>query len=487
VSAIGSGMNNIAWAMLKGTKTPEELENIRAQAEDRRALTEYHRAMAAKVQAEADAAAAEQTQAPMLRDAFVQSAGGMTEPQMLAFREHQKTGSWGEPYEREITPGYGQSMVATPELHGITDAMVRGARAGDQAWLARGKGTADATMKGVTSAIGNQLRAEAAGGGAAPKNLMSIAQVDRALDSNQKLFDTSNTGVVTNLLTGAIDESGGLAKANIGTVKQHGAAYGAQAFKDTQQGNKAKAETALVDSESRLMPITDPETGQQLLDGDGKPMWGPMKLVLPNTTRVFQANRAGEAREHAADVGAAAKGAGKAGGKDPKLNPKEETAIDDALGLLVPSDMTIPGEQKSVLRAWAREYFSAPDSPARGNIDKAATMAYTQVYGKPKPEGNGAGWVPFMNDRPGGSVNMELPPPRGGGVAGTMAGAVKPGQQQKAAPRPITNPPVTAQPQAAQPAAGAVPPPAQRVVGQIYTLPKGRFIWMGTGWSPADA
>jgi hypothetical protein len=41
---------------------------------------------------------------------------------------------------------------------------------------------------------------------------------------------------------------------------------------------------------------------------------------------------------------------------------------------------------------------------------------------------------------------------------------------------------VTQQPQ--QPAA-AVPPPAQRVVGQTYQTPKGPMVWRGQGWEPA--
>ena len=43
-------------------------------------------------------------------------------------------------------------------------------------------------------------------------------------------------------------------------------------------------------------------------------------------------------------------------------------------------------------------------------------------------------------------------------------------------------PATTPAPAATQSPAPAVPSPEQRVVGQIYVLPRGNFVWRGNGW-----
>lgn len=289
-AAAANGINAIAWAMLKNAKTPEELEAIREQAELRRAQAEHY---SLQNQALRDAAG----QDSKMRDIFVQNISGATAPQMGAMREFQQTGSWGEPVSVDLAPGYGQSQPASAEMHGITPAMMNAARGAEAAFAARGKGNADSTIKGVQNAMETDTR----GGALASGDITKIGQTQRALDGTGPIFSTNSEGIVTNALTGSINESGEIAQAMKKKVV-------ATAGKEGALAGKAQAEAEGIRGENRLMYATNPETGEPLVDENGQKVALPAKLVLPNQVRVYTADRSATARETSADKAAAAKG-----------------------------------------------------------------------------------------------------------------------------------------------------------------------------------
>lgn len=396
INQASNTLNNVAWLMLSKMKSPEELEALREQADLRRQQAQHYALQNAALEREAE-------EARGLPDLFVANAAGVTAPQLKAFRNYQQSGAWvpQEVPSKEFGSEYGQTLPGSAEAAGLSPAALNKIQSATAAFAARGKGSADATAKGMQNFMENDLRAGTLAGAPAPANIAAIGQVQRALDGTSPMFSTNGAGAVTNLLTGAVDASNPLAQANI---------------------SKERAAAAEHNRGRPLMDAVGPD-GKPILDANGRPVRIEASAMIPQLFSNSRTAATNDTKERIADT----KAAGGAG-KDLRLNKYEGTALDAALVNATPPAMTIPKEHQTALRAWATEFFVDRASPAYGNADAAAKLAYQQVYGNGgTPKGDWQHWIPFRNSRPEGAPNLELP----NGAASPSATAVQQPKQQQ--------------------------------------------------------
>ncbi len=157
-----------------------------------------------------------------------------------------------------------------------------------------------------------------------------------------------------------------------------------------------------------------------------------------------------------------------------RITPKETQALLGGIRAAVGGQLGDANIEGAVLSR-AQAYFRTPGSPAFGQSEAAAAAALKEVL----PSGTENPW--FGSRRPVGDPVLALPPvPVTGPTTRTKVVTRNAGAAPPATPAPVAPPPAATQ-------RTAVPPPAQRVVNQVYDLPVGPMKWTGRGWVPAGA
>lgn len=409
-SSAANTMNNIAWAMLKNAKTPEELEAIREQAELRRAQAQHYNLQNAALEA---AAAQEKNALPE----FLSGFAGVDRPTTERYIKGVNTGDWGV---KELPPdlsGPPQPMTRTDVIPAATGRKLDAARA---AYAVRGKGNADNTMKGVADALVAGAMADATdntGRAAAGFPMYGHAP-----------FKEGAHGEIANVVTGAIDTNNDMAKAEIFARRSQGNASNAAANNSNASAGLHNAQAEQVRGASTGMYVPDPDKpGQFLTREGGEKLVLPASTVIPMIGKTYSADRAATAKETTAEL--------KAGQtKNPK-QLQEEAAVRKSLGLVdgQPLDSNMLqaiGADKGFMPradlAFSNRLVSDAAAMKLQNPNLSEVDALRSAYAN--LESSGA----FKREGAfGGNIVM---PPQGGAspVAAQMSAGAKP------APRPIT-------------------------------------------------
>lgn len=386
-AAAANGINNIAWAMMKNAKSPEELENMRAQAELRHAQMAQAQAMTAEHQAKAEATAAGMRQQQAALPQFMMGAAGIDQPtydkvQAARSAGYGSPGVWGvRDTGEQSVPMTRQDVISDEQFQRLN-----GASASMNGALATGdKANPDQLAKGQRGFMQNGLISNVMAGGALPANITQIAQMDRAFDGSTPVFSTGANGVTTNSITGMRDETGDTARANIGKDKAAANNYNAAAGEHT-------AGAGLKNAEAKLMDVT--------LD-DGTVIQTPQKLGVPASIKQETSANAEEGR----NARAANKVPG--GAKTQKtVPPHVMKLIKESVKNEFDTDTQINGQDENAINEWASHEFSDPKSSGYNNAVTAAKLAIARVYPNGHEE---SGWFSGKRVVGKGGSNREMP------------------------------------------------------------------------------